>query len=658
MPFDRPVGIERPQVSPTVTLRTYMLAAIAAQLPRPEEPSGPEVQFLMRQLKAIAAEGKSWREGLTDYLRQPQPQDKWLLKLAQQLPLTTSEVLTAALAVAVETDVMVGRALALIQAPLGGSRPTLSLLTAALAYLPGDAPQILHHLVNGQAIQSGLMERLHPELPLPEQTLQVPLHLVFALQGKDSTVVGTHLGLSAESTIPLAPSTQQQAAQQAQALGAARHQVLALRTGSMAEGKSVALAIAQALNRRPLFIETEATIPGLAPWLLLRQLLPVFCLHLAPGEQRILPDIPAYKGPVLVLANPDGSLESPQGTVLNWTLEVPPPTERQQLWQEALGNPELAVDLARHHRHSSGRIAQLGALAHHHSALAQRPVPLLEDITTAAWSGEGVSLDALAQPLTDPVTEEALVLDADLRGSLQSLLLRCRARDGLVETLGASATTRYHPGVRALFVGPSGTGKTLAASWLATQLAMPLYRVDLASVTSKYIGETEKNLAQLLARAEQAGVMLLFDEADSLFGKRTDVQQANDRFANAQTNYLLQRIETYDGVTLLTSNSRQRFDKAFARRLDMVIEFTLPRPPERRALWQSHLGDQTDVSPQDLNRLAAAVDLCGGHIRNAVLMAAVLAQTEQRPITYNDVLVGIGSEYQKQGRQMPAVLTS
>ena len=114
--------------------------------------------------------------------------------------------------------------------------------------------------------------------------------------------------------------------------------------------------------------------------------------------------------------------------------------------------------------------------------------------------------------------------------------------------------------MRALFTGPSGTGKTLAAGWIATRLGLPLYRVDLASVTSKYIGETEKNLSQLLARAEQAEVILLFDEADSIFGKRTDITDSNDRFANAQTNYLLQRIENYDGIVLLTSNSQARFD--------------------------------------------------------------------------------------------------
>src|SRR5256714_7692306 len=205
-----------------------------------------------------------------------------------------------------------------------------------------------------------------------------------------------------------------------------------------------------------------------------------------------------------------------------------------------------------------------------------------------------------------------------LRNELNVLLMRCRARDTLVRGLGASATTRYHPGVRALFVGPSGTGKTLAAGWLATKLGIPLYRVDLASITSKYIGETEKNLAQLMARAEHAEVVLLFDEADSLFARRTEIRDSNDRFANAQTNYLLQRIETFDGIAVLTANSRARFDTAFARRLDAVIEFPLPGPEQRRAIWQSHLGDRHSVTLTDLNRLAVAADLCGGHIPTAV----------------------------------------
>jgi SpoVK/Ycf46/Vps4 family AAA+-type ATPase len=187
---------------------------------------------------------------------------------------------------------------------------------------------------------------------------------------------------------------------------------------------------------------------------------------------------------------------------------------------------------------------------------------------------------------------------------------------------------------------------------------MPLYRVDLAAVNSKYIGETEKNLAQLLAHAEQAEVVLLFDEADAIFGKRTEVKEANDRFANAQTNYLLQRIESFDGVTLLTSNSKSRFDAAFMRRLDLIIEFPLPGPDERRALWLSHLGNGHSLGMSQVNQLAAAVDLGGGHIRNAVLSAAVQAQARGTPIAYSDLAIAISDEYRKLGKQTPADLVT
>jgi SpoVK/Ycf46/Vps4 family AAA+-type ATPase len=213
-------------------------------------------------------------------------------------------------------------------------------------------------------------------------------------------------------------------------------------------------------------------------------------------------------------------------------------------------------------------------------------------------------------------------------------------------------------------VGPSGTGKTLAASWLATRLGIPLFRVDLAAITSKYIGETEKNLSQLLARAEQSEVLLLFDEADSLFGKRTDISDSNDRFANAQTNYLLQRMESYDGITVLTSNGRSRFDDAFSRRFDAILTFPLPGPEERRELWLAHLGPAHTIPNAQLNVIAATAELTGGQIRNAVLHAAVSAfagssdataqiSSPKVPIQAQHVLAGVASEYRKLSRQLP-----
>jgi SpoVK/Ycf46/Vps4 family AAA+-type ATPase len=217
---------------------------------------------------------------------------------------------------------------------------------------------------------------------------------------------------------------------------------------------------------------------------------------------------------------------------------------------------------------------------------------------------------------------------------------------------------RYEPGVRALLTGPPGTGKTLAASWLATALGLPLYRVDLAAVSSKYIGETERNLATLLNRAEASEVVLLFDEADALFGRRTDIRDSNDRFANAQTNYLLQRIEGYGGIVLLTANSRARFDPAFARRLDAVLEFELPGPAERRDLWLAHLGLRHGLADTALNSLASLPDLAGGHIRSAVLTAAAVAGSEARPLRLADLARGSAAEYRKLGRAEPPELAA
>jgi SpoVK/Ycf46/Vps4 family AAA+-type ATPase len=256
----------------------------------------------------------------------------------------------------------------------------------------------------------------------------------------------------------------------------------------------------------------------------------------------------------------------------------------------------------------------------------------------------------------DDVPEGALVAPPSLSRDLADLVERCRRREGLVDRFGPALKARYRPGVRALLVGPSGTGKTLAASFVASRLGLPLYRVDLSAITSKYIGETEKNLAQLFARAEHAEVILLFDEADSLFGKRTEVKDANDRYANQQTNYLLQRIETFEGIAVLTSNSRSRFDSAFTRRLDAIVEFPLPAPLERRALWEAHLGAWHGLSVVELNRVAAGCDLAGGHIRNVVLAAAALARQRDRAITYAEIVEAIAAEYRKLGKQSPTGL--
>ena len=660
--FEGPAPAAPAEPELDVTLRTYVLAAAAAFAGGgASKGDGWEAAHLRACLYAVAGGEGDWKRSLSSYLRHPAAADVPLLDLAQELGLSLPEILAVALAAAVEDDLATGRIVAHLQSPLAGSRPTLGLLAACLDPLSragGGAP-LIDLLLNGPAVRCGLLTVPAEGGPLPERTVSVPFHLGFALRDRDAAVPGATIGLGWMPEVPLPPSLLAEAERHAAGLGAAPRRSLIVRTGTPAEGRSAAAAIAEALGLRPLFIETDKTA-GFGPWCLLRGLLPVFCVDPGPGERKILPALPGYTGPVLALCGPDGSIELTGTSPLSWTLPVPPRDERRALWRRALGDDgeieTLAADLARHHRHGSGRIATLGRLALHRCRLAGRDLPTRADVAAAAWSGDGTGLDSLAQPLPDPIPDEALVVPEPLRQELRLFLLRCQGRDGLVEGLGVSARARYRPGVRGLFTGPSGTGKTLAAGWLATRLGIPLYRVDLAAVTSKDIGETEKNLAQLLARAEQAEVLLLFDEADSLFGKRTDIKDSNDRFANAQTNYLLQRLESWDGIALLTSNSRSRFDPAFMRRLDGILDFPLPGPEERRLLWSSHLGESHRLPPSEISKLAALADLGGGHIRNAVLAAAVLARSEERPIETGDILLGLIAEYRKLGKQIPLEL--
>jgi len=209
-----------------------------------------------------------------------------------------------------------------------------------------------------------------------------------------------------------------------------------------------------------------------------------------------------------------------------------------------------------------------------------------------------------------------------------------------------------------LFAGPSGTGKTMAAEVIANALGLDLFRIDLSSVTSKYIGETEKNLERIFQAALRSNSVLLFDEADALFGKRSEVSDAHDRYANIEISYLLQRMEQYDGITILTTNQRSNLDEAFVRRLAFTINFPFPEQDERCALWQKVWPSHTAIEPGvDFGILARRFRLSGGNIRNIALSAALRAVAEARPVALRDILHATRREYEKVGRLLsPAEL--
>jgi len=637
-------------------LTQLALAAVAQRIGLTADASAPEAIYLAEQAEGLPTTAAEFAELVRLAVRKPVADDAPLARLATQWNLSLTETLALALVAEIERDLPAGRATAYAQTPVGGSRPTLGLLAGAFGHLEGAQRLNPVQLANRPSFLGGTLTLLNDGAPLPERPVSISLPLCLALRGDEAGWPG---GLIDEGTghLPLPDTVLAGCRQQATALSCETAPVLVLRSAALEEARAAAAAIAHALHKRAFVADTIATA-GLAAWLLLRDLVPVFVVDPGPGETKTLPAIPLYDGPILVAAGVDGTIDAPGREIINWHLPLPDLAEREALWRRAIPQGDAAAELARSHRLGAARIAQLGKLATHHARLQGRATPDAAAVRAVSRTGEGAGLEALAQLLSEPIPDEALVLSPELRAELEALVARCQHRDGLAAQLGAAATARYTAGVRALFTGPSGTGKTLAACWLATRLDLPLYRVDLSSITSKYIGETEKNLARLLARAERTEAVLLFDEADSLFGKRTDVRESNDRFANAQTNYLLQRIETFDSIAILTSNSRARLDNAFARRLDLIIDFPAPAPAERRALWQAHLGERHSLSIQEINLLAGQCDFAGGQIRNVVLTSAVAARCNGQVIDFPKLLHALHAEYRKAGRTLPPGLAA
>ncbi|MEW9898705.1 ATP-binding protein [Chitinivorax sp. PXF-14] len=333
------------------------------------------------------------------------------------------------------------------------------------------------------------------------------------------------------------------------------------------------------------------------------------------------------------------------------SLPIPPRDCREQLW--ALALPELPAagraEFAERRRLVSGGIVRLARAAATQARLAGRALPSLADLLAVDAGLDQGPLDTLAQRLTPAGDWSRLVVNAATGEELQVLEIRCRHRESL------QLDTQDHAGcgVRALLRGPSGTGKTLAARLLASSLQLPLYRVDLAQVVSKYVGETEKQLARLFDRAEALDAILLFDEGDALFGRRTAVSSANDRYANLETNFLLQRLESHEGIVLVTTNLGDNIDGAFQRRMDIVVDFALPDHEARRAIWALHLPAGHTVAGRLLDELAWRCQLSGGQIRNAAQHARLLALAGACALDTRVLLAAVQREYRKAGGVCP-----
>ena len=262
---------------------------------------------------------------------------------------------------------------------------------------------------------------------------------------------------------------------------------------------------------------------------------------------------------------------------------------------------------------------------------SREETPQPDDLWNACRSQARPRLDNLAQRIVPAATWDDLVLPELQKTMLRQLAAQVRHRMTVYERWGFAQKGRRGLGVSALFTGTSGTGKTMAAEVLAAELRLDLYRVDLSAVISKYIGETEKNLKQVFDAAEEGGVLLLFDEADALFGKRSEVRDSHDRYANIEVGYLLQRIEAYQGLAILTTNLKSALDTAFQRRLRFTVAFPFPDAALREAIWRRVFPEATPQDNLDHKKLAR-LNVTGGNIRNVALNAAFLAAEAGTPV--------------------------
>jgi len=337
-------------------------------------------------------------------------------------------------------------------------------------------------------------------------------------------------------------------------------------------------------------------------------------------------------------------------------VELPPATlaDRAALWQSVLGatlDTATLADLSGRYRLDHDGVASVHAAA---TALAQadgRDHPAEADVRAAARAVSAPPMEGLAQRIQLRHRWADIVLPPDGLAQLREMCARSRHQQTVLEHWDFGRKQAARPGILALFAGQPGTGKTMGAQIVAAELGLELFRIDLAAIVSKYIGETEKNLDRIFAAAEQGDAVLLFDEADALFGKRSDVKDAHDRYANVEVAYLLQRLETYQGIAILTTNLRGNVDDAFLRRLDFGVDFPMPEEAERLQIWRLSLPAAAPVADDlDLPFLARKLRLAGGHIRNIAVAAAFLAADHAGPITMADLVRATKREYQKLGK--------
>lgn len=674
------------QANPTTHHRLWCHAAIARLVTHVSALGGAEAlgQFpflesyaadmraMLPAARASAAVDTAWLEALLRWeAALPLEAATWPLMRLRCNQLATPHLLALALAGLPDEDARFGPLYAALHPLPNEQRLTVGLLGDLLAPQAAGVGMTGWQLVR-TLLDQGLLVADDRARPRAGWSLHVPGPIWDACRGErlDRPAPGmryaaptAHASIE-ELNMLLAPDLAARLARAPALLRAGPLGGLILR-GMRGTGRHTAFgSVARALGAGVLALEWSdpAALPAacalLGPLCTLYTALPLLELDLAAGEAVALPPLPGYSGPVGIVLGREGMVHGPVAERCV-TLAFPAQhgAARRACWQQALGsengNAALIDQLGRRLHLSGGAIHQVAGLARTYAALDGRDHVALADVRAASRSLNRQALDALAVWIEAGGSWDDLVVSENTRDELTNLVLRCRQREAVLAHLGPGFGRAANRGVRVLFSGPSGTGKTLAARILAAELGIDLYRVDLAAVVDKYIGETERNLSRLFARAEEQDVLLLLDEGDSLLTGRTDVRSSNDRYANMETNYLLQRLETYEGILVVTTNAVNRIDRAFQRRMDVHVEFGAPDPAQRYRIWQLHLAREHQVGEPFLRAVAMRCSLSGGQIRNAALHATVLAVDQGASLRQEHLAAAIDREYRKLGSVSP-----
>jgi SpoVK/Ycf46/Vps4 family AAA+-type ATPase len=597
--------------------------------------------------------------------------------LGQTFGLSSFALDALLIALAPELDLRYERIFAYLQDDVSRRRPCIDLVLSLLCYSPSDKLERRREFDATGPLRAHRMIRLLGDewAPTPRRELCPDPRIAAFLVGEES--VGARLACFVQLHQPPAGTGQLHAglakiARRAMAKGAplrvyfqgGDNQAKSTAAGALAAELSAPLLVAEA-GRGPRSSDSlQESLEDLAREALLRKavvLLEGVDFLVEELRETVLQAVLTFPGVVIL----SGAQELQPGRVrleglITVFFEIPKWPERRLAWKAALGTRgvrprKVALDaLAECFRFNSTQIEDAAEtavnLAHYRGEKTSA-----EHAFEAARIRSSHELGRLTRKVVPVHSWADIVLPADARERLREICRRVERRHQVLGKWGFERKLSGGKGVNALFHGHSGTGKTMGAEVVARELHLDLFKIDLAGVVSKYIGETEKNLDRIFAAAADANAILLFDEADALFGKRSEVRDSHDRYANLEISYLLQKMEQHEGVSILATNLRQNLDDAFLRRLSFTLQFPFPDELSRQQIWQGIWPKETPLAADlDAGWLGSRFLLSGGNIRNAALAAAYLAVEEEGVVSLAHVLRAVESEFRKMGKTLTA----